>query len=273
MEIKQNLSNKKQEVIKLYTEMFNETEHSANCVISMLDLSKAYAYFDNNEIVSVVCIAEHTMINKDETENSVANICCVMTSSKHSGNHYAIDLIKHVVDQIKDKYDSIVIQSNNWDIYKSLDLVDNTNKKVFEYIEGLYPVPMLIVWNEPEIGIMQEIEMQCTNASNGIKRTPEQIQATIDLYKNIGFKYVANPGAYIWYTEDGKIVELQYSQLSHLTWLFHTINPKGEILLFNDQDIPKVNCLKNLNKEISITKTFKVSKKHITNIKLNDYLV
>ncbi|MGL4948425.1 MAG: GNAT family N-acetyltransferase [Mycoplasma sp.] len=272
MQIKKGMSDYKQEVTNLYEQAFKESKCETYNSLGILDLNICYGLFDGEKLVSFVGVKTKKALDNDK-EISLANICAVMTDEGYKGQKKAIGLLEHVINEIKDEYDSVVLQTINWDIYKQLELVDCTKKLVYEYIPGMYPVPMLIVWYEPEVNLIREIESSCNDNCIGIVRTNDEIEKTIAMYKCEGLKFMSNPGAYVWYDENANIIEMQYSNLSNLIWLLHYIQPKSELLFFANEDLEKIPAIKNTNREVVITKTFKESKNKFINIKLNDYLI
>ncbi|MGL4951417.1 MAG: GNAT family N-acetyltransferase [Mycoplasma sp.] len=273
MLVKKDIREYKETIVDLYAKIFQEDQMNFEYIVDLLNLEKSWGILENNELICTVCISERDFLSKDNELKKIANICCVAVEQKYRGENLSIKLIEQVVESIKNDYDSIVIQSEAWEIYKSLDLIENTNKIEFEYIPGLYPVPMLIVWYEPEINLIKEIDSQTNDFSTGINRSDEEIQRWIKFCHDKGYKYMANPGAYIWYNEKKEIIFMQYTNLSNLIWLMHYIQPTNKIHLFHNDEFNKINCLKETGNLITITKTFSCSKLNPKNIKLHDFWV
>lgn len=275
MKLIKDLNKYKKEVEQIYAFAFNDTHLEMQSIFKMVDLSCAYGYVNNDNIlVSMVCPIERTLYMPDESQYKIANLTCLATAKEFIKNGYGIKLMKEVADIKVNEYDSVVWQTEHWDIYKDFDLVECTNKLECEYIQGMYPTPMLIIWDIPNADLIIEIEKSSENNFLGIGQSKQEVEAMIEMYQKSGLKYLANPSAYIWYDDQTKaIVHLQYCSLAHLTWLMHNIQPTGRFNLFKENDIEQFRCLKLTGKEIQITKTYKPSKKHFKNIKLNDFLI
>lgn len=275
MKLIKDLNKYKEEVEQIYAFAFNDTHIEMLSIIKMLDLSCAYGYInEKNILVSMICPVERILHMPDETQYKIVNLTCLATAKEFVGHHYGLELIQEVADILVSEYDSVVWQTEHWDIYKDFDLIECTNKVECEYIQGMYPTPMLIIWDQPNADLIIEIEKSTENGFLGIEQSKLEIEAMIEMYQKSGLKYLANPSAYIWYHPETKAIEhLQYCSLAHLTWLMHNIQPTGTFNLFKENDIEQFRCLKSNAKEIQITKTYKPSKKHFKNIKLNDFLI
>lgn len=275
MKLIKDLTNYKKEVDQIYAHAFKDTHIEVQATLKILDLTKAYGYIDqNNTLVSMVCPVERTLHTPDETKYNIVNLTSLATAQAFTGNRYGLKLMKEVADKLVHEYDSVVWQAHNWDIYKDFDLVDCTNKVECEYIPGLYPTPMLVIWNEPNPDIMIDIQRSTENDCSGIEPSKSETLLMIEMFENLGHQYLANPSAYIWHNSQDKSIEcFQYSSLAHLTWLMHNFQPTGKFYLFQENDIEQFRCFKLTGKEIQITKTYKPSKKHFKNIKLNDFYI
>lgn len=273
MKLIKNLTNYKKEVDQIYAHAFEDTHIKVQGTLKMLDLTKAYGYInEDNILISMVCPVERTLYTPDETKYNIVNLTFLATARAFTGNRYGLKLMKEVADKLVNEYDSVVWQAHNWDIYKDFDLVDCTNKVECKYIPGLYPTPMLVIWDIPNADLIIEIEKSSENNFLGIGQSKQEVEAMIEMYQKSGLKYLANPSAYIWYDDQTKaIVHLQYCSLAHLTWLMHNIQPTCTFNLFKENDIEQFRCLKSTGREIQIIKTYKPSKKHFKNIKLNDW--
>lgn len=273
MQIIQDLTKYAEKIKFWYMEYFKETETDVACIFKMLDFELAHGIADDNGgLINCVFPVERDVFTEAKTYKTL-NFTCVMTDIKYRHKGYAKKLIDFLIDKYKDTYECMYLQTENWDLYKNFSLVDNTKKVVCQYKPGLYPTPMLIIWDRPRAELMQEIESQPTEDCIGVKRSLKQITATIEMYQQEGCLFVANPGAYIWYTPDKKIIEMQYSTLSNLIWLMHHIQPMGDFLMYNVPELDEIIALIKTEKEVVITKNFAASKIKLKNLKLNDYLI
>lgn len=239
----------------------------------MVDFKLAHGIVDDEgHLVSCVFPVERQVYTEDMSYLTL-NFTCVMTEIEFRHKGYAKELIDFLIDKYEDAYECLYLQTENWDLYKNFTMVDNTAKIVCQYKPGLYPTPMLIIWDQPKAELMQEIESQPTTECVGVKRSLEQIAATIEMYQHEGCLFVANPGAYIWYTPDKKIVEMQYSTLANLIWLMHHIQPAGDFLMFDVPELNEIPALIKTSRKVIVTKNFSNSKTNFVNLKLNDYLI
>ncbi len=103
-----------------------------------------------------------------------------------------------------------------------------------KYLEGNYPIPMLITWNKPNVDIMKQISNIDAN----------ELQNEINNNLEKGFLFIANPDAYIWYDNNKKIIDLQYNRLENIIWLIHIIKPTNSFLLHDDKKIHDLPFIK-----------------------------
>ncbi len=272
--IKRDLSEKIMEVIKLYHQEFGGSEFEAqNLITYMVDLSKSFGGYIDDELVTLICVSTKKVIDIDNKEYALANVCSVITKPDFRHKGYMKELLNYAENILVNEYDTVVIQAKNWDIYKDFDLIDTTIKHEYEYIDGIYPVPLLMTWEDPNIGLIRGIESTTDNNKWGVLNDDSYLQAKTDIFFESGCKFLANPFAYLWVDKNKKMIDASYNDLSQLTWLLHIVKPKDTFLLFEDE-IPKdVTFLKSTNKKVVVTKTFAKSKKKFDNLKLVDFLV
>ncbi len=272
--IKKDISEHLNEIINMYHSEFGGTEFEAQNVMTyMIDLTKSYGYFRDDLLVSIVCISPKIAVNDKQEEYSIVNVCAVMTKPEFRGNGYMKKLLDYAVDDLTTLYDSVVIQSQNWDIYKDFDLIDSTIKYEYEYIPGVYPTPMIMIWEDPNIDLVKGIESTGDENFTGILNDDSFIQAKSDIYFESGCRFLANPFAYIWINSEARVIDSNYNQLAQLTWLLNSASINGNLLLFEENLPEGIECLKPTNKKVVVTKTFAKSKKVFKNLKLIDFLV
>lgn len=275
MKILKDMSDFASQIKELYKKAFLENddacyEYDLNAVT---DLKKCYGLINGDELVSFVAVIEHTIIDENQDQHQVVLLGLLMTKPEYRGNHYGVNLINDVAKICMQEYESVLIQAENWDIYKSLDLIPTSIKKTYQYIPGVYPVPMIMTWNEPNSNLMGDIESLSSSNLCGILRPLDLISKNIELLNYYKLKFIANPFAYIWYDKQGNIELMSYESVAQLSWLLHNIKPTKEILLFDEPGIEEISCLKSLNKEVVVTKTFNGSKKIFKNVKIPDFIV
>lgn len=272
--IKRDIRENLLEVIRLYNEEFGGSLFEAeNLITYMVDLSKSYGGYIGDELVCFVCISPRKVVNKEAKEYSLVNVCAIITKQSHRKKGYMKQVLNYAVDQLVNEYDSVVIQALNWDIYKDFDLIDSTVKYEYEYIEGNYPTPMIMVWEDPNIGLIRGIESTSDDNKTGIINDDSYIQAKSDIYFESGCRFIANPFAYLWINKNNEVVDSNYNDIIQLGWLLHAAKIKRKILLFEDKLPEGVNFLKPLDRKVVVTKTFSKSKMKFKNLKLVDFLV
>lgn len=272
--IKKDLSDYKLEAQKIYQSNFGGNQVEAeNIFNNIIDLKESYGGFVNNELVNMVCVGIKQIINNEQTY-TIANVCAVATKQEFQKQGYATMLLENSFQELVDKYDSVILQAENWDFYdKHFDLIDNTIKYEYHFIPGEYPTPMVMTWNEPNDAIINSIEKSCENNLIGVDNPILYIRSIINIYQSYGYQFLANPFAYVWFDQEKNIIDLNYNDVGQLSWLLNMIQPKSSIWLF-EQALPKeLMSLKPTGKKAIITKTYAKSKKHFKNIKLIDFFV
>ncbi len=272
--IKKDLSKYKEELKIIYHNNFAGNLVEVEKIFdNILNLEESYGGFIENQLVNIVCVGVKNIVDNEQTY-TIANVCAVATKKEFQNHGYATKLLGHVFEQLVSKYDSVILQAENWSFYdKHFDLIDNTIKYEYNFIAGEYPTPMIMTWNEPKNEIINSIEKNCENNLIGVNNPINYIQSIIDIYQSYGYQFLANPFAYIWYDQEKKIIDLNYNDVGQLSWLLNMVQPKDSIWLF-DEKIPKeLNSLKPTGKKVIVTKTFAKSKKQFKNIKLIDFFV
>lgn len=234
----------------------------------VMNLDDCFVIFNEHEIISFVGVSIKQIVHNGKIL-FVALIGCVMTNPKFQHQGYAKKLIKLASNYYTKKYDSVIIQAHNWDIYKSFDLIPTTIKYEYEIINHTNQINKAV--NSPDVMQIWKIDNYTKNGAS--IRTIEQIKNQIDISIASGLKFIANNGAYVWYNNH-KIDEFNYIDISSLISLLSRINLRSNLLLVENIKLKsKKMQLINKNKRIIVTKTFGQSKHFIENINISDFIM
>lgn len=271
LKIIKGINNNINEIKEMYKNNFNLSDQESNtCFEKFINHDDShYGVIDSK----IVCVIYVTIKSAIINENELCNIANIQTICDCSDDANMLLVLKEAISFLENKYDCVSIQSNNWDKFKTLDLIDSSIRNEYSFNKGGYPTPMLMVWNTPEVGIIKGIEESFENSRVGINNTEEQITSKIEVMLSKGYKWFGNPFAYVWYNDKNEVVDLCYNHAHQLIWLLNTIQPNGLVILDSEEINEKVKQLTLISGPIIITKVTKNSKKKLKDIKLPYYFI
>ncbi len=252
MQTRRASTNDKSSIIDLYKICFPEYEEYAEYEINQI-LSSEYGYVLEKEgkIISFFACTRKIASNG----NKIGLIVCVMTHPNERHHRYAINMMENVLENgLYNEFDTILIQSDNWEIYKTFDLVDNSSKCICK-VDKINTNKQFFN-TKPSFNIINSIDSKPLDNVIGLVDNIDSITKTINFYENLGISFISNNGAYIWY-KNNDIHAFNYTDLKSLYELLAFIKYEGEIILFDQKDIEQY--FKKIDK-ISITKEFKKAK-------------
>ena len=260
----------KKQIIDLYCKSFNFSRKCAEFDLKYnISLKNSVAIVDGEKLISFVGVSIKKIL-QNNIERKIALIGSVMTHEMYKNKGYANLLIDKIEDKLIKKFDSVIIQTHHWNIYKNQDLIESSVKKQVKL--KIQPVdrskPFL---NRPNHMLIKTIEYYHNDEYTGLIKTNKQIKATIKHNIESNLKFIAYGNAYIWYDNNNKIDNFFYSNLEDLINLYSYIKSTDVILIFDNKDflynIDKMRVLDN----VVVTKTFSKSKNIFKNINIQDF--
>jgi hypothetical protein len=199
-----------------------------------------------------------------------------MTKEGFRNKGHTTDLLKTAIEKWEMIYDSVTMSVKNWDDFSFLDLEDSNSKEVYSYIKGVYPTPMIATFQDPnEPDIISEVNnnryLNDEDKNWMLIDKEDRVKNTKLLQEIFKYKFIANPKAYVWYNENNEIFDYNFEDIASLTWLFHTIQPNGQILFSKNVDLSEIKCLKKENSQVVTVKTTKNSKYKLEILDYIDY--
>ncbi len=264
-------------LIDIYSDFYNLSKEAATEVIkNVIDRNHSYLKFgDSGQVIAAALITNKRIIDNKKMF-IVGNISALITKAGFRSKGHTIDLLETAIKKWESIYDSVTMSIRNWEDLDFLGLIDSTSKEVYTYVKGNYPTPMIAVFDDPnKPDIISEINKNRfwdhNNKNLMFIDSEDRVKNTSLLSDIFKYKYLANPNAYVWYNDKKEIIDFAYADIESLIWLFHTVQPEGNILFSKNIDLSKITCLKKENKQIITVKTTKDSNFKLDIVDYIDY--